>query len=664
MSQLRVRPGRSFTTSLTVPGDKSISHRSLILGALSDGVCHVEGFLASEDCLATMAIFRQLGVRIDVTEPAADDPRPGALNVTVHGTRGVFTAPTGPLDCGNSGTTMRLLSGLLAAQPFRSELFGDASLSRRPMKRVADPLSLMGAALQGQGEKLCPPLVIAGRPLSPVRYTLPVASAQVKSAILLAGLFCDGETVVTEPTPTRDHTERLFSHFGIELRREGNDLILPGGQRPRARDLTVPGDISSAAFWLVAAAVRPGAEVSLHGVGLNPTRTGILHVLRRMGASVEETVETDGPGEPIGRIVVRGAALRATTIGGAEIPTLIDELPVLAVAAALAEGTTIIKDAHELRVKETDRVSVVAHHLRAMGVTVRERDDGLEIDGPTVLHASSEPLPTHGDHRIGMAFAIAGLFATGETIIDGAECIDTSYPGFARHLALFQEDAPITLAPGTPECGVVIAIDGPAASGKSSVARELGRRLGFAHVNSGALYRAVAWAVVKAGLDPADAAAVTALLPSLKLECGLADGHGSLRLNDVDPTPHLNEPAVNAAVSPVASIPAVRAYLIPLQRQYAAQTNVIVEGRDIGSVIFPDTPYKYYIDASPEVRAARRAAQGQADAIAARDQQDRTRAVAPLAVADGAVVIDSSRLTLDDVVAALLDDLRAKGLVA
>lgn len=662
MSQLRVRPGPPINATVIVPGDKSISHRSIMLGALSDGVCHIDGFLASEDCLATMNIFRQLGVRIDVSPPSADDPRPGALNVTIHGTRGVLTAPPQPLDCGNSGTTMRLMSGILAAQPFRSEMFGDASLSRRPMRRVAEPLSRMGAKLSGQGEKMCPPLVIEGGPLQPIHYTLPVASAQVKSAVLLAGLFCEGETRVTEPVASRDHTERMLAHFGIELRREGNDLILQGGQRPKARAFSVPGDISSAAFWLVAAAARPGSELWVRGVGLNPTRTGILKVLARMGADVHEEIETAGSGEPAGSIRIRGARLRATTIGGKEIPTLIDELPVLAVAAALAEGTTVIKDAHELRVKETDRISVVAHHLRAMGVTVREREDGLEIDGPAVLRAPAEPLPTHGDHRIGMAFAIAGLNAIGETVIDHAECINTSYPGFEKELARFQGPV-LPLSDGVPARGVVIAMDGPAASGKSSVARELGRRLGFAAVNSGALYRAVALAVVRAGVDPTDADAVAALLTTLRLECGLEAGQGTVRLNGEDPAPFLHEPAVNAAVSPVASIPAVREFLIPLQRAYAEQANVILEGRDIGSVIFPETPYKFFLDASPEVRAARRGAQGQQDAIAQRDAQDRSRAVAPLKQAEGAVVIDSSALTLEETVEAVVAELRRQGLV-
>ena len=308
---------------------------------------------------------------------------------------------------------MRLMCGVLAAQPFRSELVGDASLSKRPMRRVIEPLGHMGAKIEARGPDDSPPLVIDGGKLSPIHYTLAVASAQVKSAILFAGLFTRGKTIVTEPVATRDHTERMFESFGVALRRAGLDIILHGGQPLRARDFMVPGDISSAAFWLVAAAAQPGAELHVHHVGLNPTRTGVLRVLARMGAQVQEVVETVPPGEPAGRIVVRGTQLRGVTIEGSEIPNVIDELPILAVAAALARGTTTIRDAQELRVKETDRIAAVAHHLRQMGVTVRVYGDGMEIDGQPRLTAPSQPLPTYGDHRIAMAFAIAGLFARG-----------------------------------------------------------------------------------------------------------------------------------------------------------------------------------------------------------------------------------------------------------
>ncbi len=683
MAELRVRPAKPIACTVAVPGDKSISHRSIMIASLADGVSRIDGFLASEDCLATMKAFQAMGVRIETaSEPDPDAPAaPGVITVTVHGSRGGLRAPAGPLDCGNSGTTIRLMSGLLAAQPFRSELIGDASLSRRPMKRVIDPLTLMGAKIVGRGENGLPPLVIDGGPLRPIHYRLPVASAQVKSAVLFAGLFCEGKTIVTEPVPTRDHTERMFEAFGIALRRDGHDIILHGGQRPAARAFTVPGDISSAAFWLVAAAAQPGSELQIVNAGLNPTRTGILRVLVRMGAHIQEIVETKGPGEPAGRLIVRGAGLRATTIAGAEIPNVIDELPVLAVAAALAQGTTIIRDARELRVKETDRIAAVAGNLRAMGVTVRERDDGMEIDGSALLRAPRDPLPTFGDHRIAMAGAIAGLFADGETRVAGVECIETSYPGFARELARFEWDeagepprprpttpAPVVSRPDLvvkldqPSRGIAIAIDGPAASGKSTVSRDLARRLGFVHVNSGLLYRAVTRAALDAGVEPGDAAAVDALLGRLRLACGSRDGAGTIEIDGAEPG-GLNTPEINAAVSAVAGHARVRAALYPLQRRYAEMANIVIEGRDIGSSIFPETPYKYFVDASAEVRARRRAAQGLSDAVAERDRQDTTREHSPLRRAEGALVVDSTDLSAAKVVDLIVADLRAKGLV-
>jgi 3-phosphoshikimate 1-carboxyvinyltransferase len=344
--------------------------------------------------------------------------------------------PAATIDCGNSGTTMRLLAGVLAGQRFESRLAGDASLSRRPMRRVIDPLTAMGGVAAAEGANGCAPLRLGGggARLRAIDFAMPVASAQVKSAVLLAGLSAEGVTSVTEPAPTRDHTERLLAHFGVETSRAGPRVSLRGGQVPVARDLRVPGDISSAAFWAVAAAAQPGAEVVLPGVGLNPTRTGVLGVLRRMGATVHEAHDpaTGDGGEPAGTVTVTGSALHGTTIAGDEIANVIDELPVLAVAGALAAGTTVIRDAAELRVKESDRIRCVAENLRAMGVNVREFDDGMEIGGGLPLRGAE--IDSHGDHRIAMAFAVAGLFAAGETRIDDVACIATSYPGFDADL--------------------------------------------------------------------------------------------------------------------------------------------------------------------------------------------------------------------------------------
>ena len=395
-----------------------------MFAALSNGTCTLRNYLPGEDCLGTLRVLRQLGVPIETLTPAEH---------VVHGVGGKFAAPSADLDCGNSGTTMRLMSGLLAAQPFRSRLTGDASLSRRPMRRIIEPLEKMGAVFEAQGTGGCPPLVITGNAqLRPLAYRLPVPSAQVKSAILLAGLFADGVTTVDQPVATRDHTERMLEYFGVPVAREGTTISVRGGTLPRARDVDVPGDISSAAFWLVAAAAQAGSSVRITNLGLNPTRTGILAVLLRMGARLREEEQTKGPGEPCGRVEISGCSLRGTEIGGAEIPNVIDELPVLAVAGALAEGTTLIKDAAELRVKESDRLAVVAHHLAEMGADVTEHPDGLEIRGGRPLHGTR--LASHGDHRIAMAFAIAGLFAEGETVIEDTACVETSYPGFAEQL--------------------------------------------------------------------------------------------------------------------------------------------------------------------------------------------------------------------------------------
>ena len=430
MPDWKIEKAPAIHDELTVPGDKSISHRAIMLAALANGRGTVTGFLPGEDCLSTMKAFQQLGIKIT---------RADETTVIIEGKRGHFTAPAGDIDCGNSGTTMRLLCGILAAQPFRSRLIGDASLSRRPMRRVIEPLTQMGAKITAEGEGDSAPLVIEGGPLKAIEYTVPVASAQVKSAVLLAGLFAKGSTTVTEPAQSRDHTERMLDWHQLRLRKNGLSVSVLGGQTLESRDFAVPGDISSAAFWLVAAAARPGSHLLIKNVGLNPARTGVLAVLIRMGAHVSEIIE-NAECEPSGTVEVRGTKLRATIIGGAEIPNVIDELPILAVAAALAEGRTIIKDAHELRVKETDRIAAVARNLRAFGVTVDEKDDGMEIEGGTTLHGAS--VESFGDHRIAMAFAILATFAEGPSFIRDTDCVATSYPGFYERLRKLSKTTP------------------------------------------------------------------------------------------------------------------------------------------------------------------------------------------------------------------------------
>jgi 3-phosphoshikimate 1-carboxyvinyltransferase len=429
MSTLRVKAISSLHAEFSVPGDKSISHRAAIFGGLSNGTCEISNFLPSEDCLNTLRAMRSLGAHYHVLQELEGY---GPIKLLIHGKSMRLTAPEAPIDCGNSGTGMRLLAGLLAGQDFTSELFGDASLSSRPMGRVTVPLTEMGANFETLGEKPgCAPLRIHGSKLKPIDYNMPMASAQVKSAVLLAGLFADGVTSVTQPSITRDHTERMMAAFRLSCKTVGNKISVAGGQMPESCDIQVPGDISSAAFWLVAAAAMPGSRLLLKDVGLNPTRTAILKVLSRMGAHLTETLHSSH-GEPIGNIEIHGADLKGTTLHDEEIPNLIDEIPVIAVAAALASGETHIRNARELRVKETDRITTTVENLRKMGAEVEEHEDGMTIHGGKPLHGAE--IQSHGDHRIAMAFCIAGLFAKGETIVHGTDCINTSYPGFAHHL--------------------------------------------------------------------------------------------------------------------------------------------------------------------------------------------------------------------------------------
>lgn len=410
--------GRPLQGSLRVPGDKSVSHRSLMLAALAEGRSHVHGFLEGEDTRATAAVLKQLGVRI---ETPADGERV-IDGVGLHGLRGTDAR----LDCGNAGTGMRLLAGLLAGQAFDSVLVGDESLSRRPMRRVTDPLSRMGARIDTQ-EGLPPLHIHGGCHLQGISYTLPVASAQVKSALLLAGLYAQGTTEVIEPHPTRDYTERMLAAFGWPIEFEPGRARLSGGHRLIATDVDVPADFSSAAFFLVAASVVPGSELHLQSVGLNPRRTGLLQALRLMGADIRVENERESGGEPVGDIVVRHAALKGADIPEAIVPDMIDEFPALFIAAAAAAGPTVIRGAAELRVKESDRLATMAAGLRVLGIAVDETPDGGTIHGGRL---GGGVVDSHGDHRIAMSFAIAGLLADAPITITDCSNVATSFPGF------------------------------------------------------------------------------------------------------------------------------------------------------------------------------------------------------------------------------------------
>lgn len=408
---------------VTVPGDKSISHRSVMFGAIAKGLTEIDGFLQGADCLSTISCFERMGVSVE--------NRGDRVLVFGNGMHGL-KKPDGVLDCGNSGTTTRLLSGLLSAQPFCVTLTGDESIRKRPMKRIITPLSQMGASIKSVNDNGCAPLFIEGQRLHGISYQSPVASAQVKSAVLLAGLYAEGETRVTEPYLSRNHSELMLAHFGADVRTEGTTAVLRPARELFGQKISVPGDISSAAFFIAAALMVPGSELLIRNVGINPTRDGILTVCRSMGADIEILNPSAGSGEPVADLLVRQSSLHGTEIGGAVIPTLIDELPVIAAMACLADGETVIRDAAELKVKESNRIAVMTEGLSAMGARVEETADGMIIHGGSPLHGAV--IDSRKDHRIAMTFAVTALAASGQTEILDADCVSISYPGFYEDL--------------------------------------------------------------------------------------------------------------------------------------------------------------------------------------------------------------------------------------
>jgi len=432
MASLTITPGHPLRGTISVPGDKSITHRAIILTALAEGTSRITRYCRGEDCLNTMRALQSLGVKIDES----------VEELQVHG-KGLWglTEPDRLVDCGNSGTGIRLLTGLLAGQDFFTVLTGDASIRRRPMGRVVKPLREMGATIAGRKGGELAPLAVTGTTLRAMTYASPVASAQIKSALLLAALFAKGTTRLSEPRLSRDHTERLFKFYGLPLKREGTTLIMEG--RPSVGwtavpELTVPGDLSAAAFFIVGATIVPESDVTITGVGINPTRTGLLEVMNRMGADIQLLNKREEAGEPVADIRVKSAPLRGVTIGPDLIPQTIDEFPVLCVAAAVAEGETVITGAEELRVKESDRIATMATELRSMGAQITERPDGLAVQG--VGHEKENGRLTatggqsHGDHRVAMSMAIGGLTASTVSVIHDTDCIETSFPGFNHKL--------------------------------------------------------------------------------------------------------------------------------------------------------------------------------------------------------------------------------------
>ncbi|HEY1828122.1 MAG TPA: 3-phosphoshikimate 1-carboxyvinyltransferase [Acidimicrobiales bacterium] len=624
--------------AVRTPGEKSISHRSVLLGALAEGESVVHGLSDGADVAASLAAVEALGARV----VRRDD---GAVAIT--GGRAVLHQADGPLDCGNSGTSMRLLIGLVAGFAWDTDLVGDASLSSRPMDRVAEPLALMGATVTGTGERTLPPVRVSGGHLAGIDWTSKVPSAQVKSAILLAGLSAEGGTTVREAVTTRTHTEEMLLDAGVALTvepwGEGRVVTLqPGPLQPVER--TVPGDPSAAAFFVVAGCVAPGSDISVTEVYSGPARLGFVSVLQRMGGDVTVTPDPSGTTATIRSCF---GPLQGTSVPASEIPSL-DEIPILAVAAAMAEGTTVFSDVGELRVKEVDRLAAVVEMVQAFGAKASVQGDTLSITGVgpdgRLRGAHFDSL---GDHRMAMAAAVAGLAVEpGErSLLTGFDAVATSYPSFAAHLSGLTEAAEVAERPRA----MVVAIDGPAGAGKSTVSKSVASHLGVERLDTGAMYRAVAALALRQGVAPEDQAAVAQLAATADIDVG-----AKVVINGVDVTDVIRSPEVGQAVSMVAANPDVRAHLVQRQRAWAVQHGGgVVEGRDIGSVVFPDAMLKVYLTASPEERARRRRDESAAG-VARRDHIDSTRAASPLLEAPDARRLDTTVTDVQDVVQEVL----------
>jgi 3-phosphoshikimate 1-carboxyvinyltransferase len=625
---LVVEGGVACEGTVRTPGEKSISHRSVLFAALAEGTSVVHGLSDGADVAASLAAVEAMGVAVERRDDGA---------VVLQGGRSLLHAPERALDCGNSGTSMRLLSGLVAGLPWVTELIGDESLSARPMDRVAEPLGLMGAAVRGEGERCLPPLHVEGGALHGIEWTSKVASAQVKSAILLAGLSATGDTVVREAVTTRAHTEEMLVEAGADLTvepwGEGRAVTVRASTlRPVER--RVPGDPSASAFFVVAGCVAAAGDVQVADVYDGPARLGFMKVLARMGADV--TIEPTG--SHVASLHARPGPLRATNVAAQEIPSL-DEVPVLAVAAAVAEGTTVFSDVGELRVKEVDRLAAVVDMVEAFGAIATVEGDTLSITGRGgPLRAAR--YDSRGDHRMAMAAAVAALAAApGErSLLTGFRAVGTSYPGFANDLRQLTEGDRQPRA-------LLIAIDGPAGAGKSTVSSAVARRLGVDRLDTGAMYRSVAALALAEGVAPNDAPAVAALAEAATIEVGRR-----VVINGRDVTDVIRTPEVGRAVSVVAANADVRSQLVTRQRAWAeAHGGGVVEGRDIGSVVFPEAELKVFLTASPEERARRRHDEAP-EGVARRDRLDSTRAASPLREAEDARRLDTTGRSVEDVI--------------
>jgi 3-phosphoshikimate 1-carboxyvinyltransferase len=640
--KLTSRPVRGLLGRVRAPGDKSISHRALMLASQVHGTTAIHGLLEGEDVLATAAALRALGVAVEKQD----------TRWLLHG-RGVgsLTASLDVMDMGNSGTSTRLLMGLVTPYPFTSFFTGDASLRKRPMKRVMDPLGQMGAQFtSSDGGRL--PLALTGT-ASPkaLDYVLPVASAQVKSAIMLAALNTPGTTRITEPAPTRDHTEKMLAHLGfavqVETLENGARRISLQGQQTlpaAAHTLHVPGDPSSAAFVVVAALLCAQSEVVVEQVCTNTLRTGLFDTLREMGANLHYENSRELAGEPVADLVVRASRLKAVSVPASRAPSMIDEYPILAIAAAFAEGETAMHGLSELRVKESDRLAAMVESLVACGVDARAEGDSLLVRGSERVRGGAE-IATRLDHRIAMSFLVLGMASDEPVSVDDGRAIATSFPGFVELMnGLGGDIQPLATGGQKP---VVIAIDGPAASGKGTLARRLAEHFGYDYLDTGSLYRAVGMKLVYGGKDPNDREAAMHAAETIDAD-DLAN-------------PRLRQERIGQAASIVSAFPEVRGALLEFQRSFArGRTGAVLDGRDIGTVVCPQADIKFFITATLEARAKRRHRELSGEGIEViydsvledlreRDERDQRRAIAPLKPASDAIVMDTSTLDANQV---------------
>ncbi len=660
--------------TLTFPGDKSLSHRAAILATLANGTSTITNFLDAADTMNTLKAMQALGARVTALPADGGSASPRAFRIESGGVK-TLKSPTTVIDCGNSGTGARLIMGLVAGlEGVSAVIDGDESLRKRPMRRVLAPLEKLGAKFEWLSDTDCLPVRIHGTRIQNVEFTETLGSAQVKSAVMLAALASGAKLTLTEKIPSRDHTENMLRFAGVGITREGNTIRMPAGARPEARDYKIWGDISSAAFFAVGASLVPDSEIVLRGVLLNPFRDRYLQALRDMGAAIEILPQRDECGEKGGDVMVRSSRLKGVHLPADSIPSLIDEIPVLTIAGAFASGRFSYRDAKELRVKESDRIAIMAQNLKVCGVQVTEHDDGLELEG-NPHHILSGKIEPHMDHRIVMSFEIANLAGGGGLEIDGKQWIETSFPSFYEKLKF------VTAGKAPEHKKIeVITIDGPAGSGKSTVAYAVAKALGYNQIDSGALYRAFTWAGYEkfCQLEPAGDWAkaiegnseLKAYLSEIALEISFgSDGKQHVLVSGRELSEELRSPEIASRIKPVADARYLRERVRDVLVEAATRFSLVADGRDMGTEVFVGAAYKFFLTADSRTRAARRLAEFQAKQagitleqvqaqIEARDRDDENREFGGLRPAPQAIFIDTSSRTQERVADIMLAYIR------